>query len=95
MGTNFDKEYKDFKIPNAILANAANNKANLESLGIDPMGRDDTVFGSRYIYCDAHGGAHSLGWCESPAFKKRPLNAENISDAEDEVDALFGHFYPV
>lgn len=89
---NFDEDFKGY-LPSGggDLMNIHQNRENLKALGIDPDS-EDTVFGSKFVYCGAHMRAHATGWCTVRLVLKRPLNAESSKDANAEVLALG---YPV
>ena len=85
---NFDEDFKDFTPDGSSLAAIFANRQNLEKLGVDPDNKDDTVFGTKFIYCGAHCRSHSTGWCTVRLALKRPLSAETSEDAKAEVAAL-------
>lgn len=85
---NFDEDFKDFTPDGSSLAAIFANRQNLEKLGVDPDNEDDTVFGSKFIYCGAHRRSHSTGWCTVRLALKRPLTADTPDEAMAEVAAL-------
>lgn len=89
---NFDEDFKHFQTDTADLLVLFQNKQNLKKLGIDVDG-DDTVFGAKFVYCNAHRVAHSTGWCTVRIANKRPLNAETNTEAHAEVLALGYEIY--
>lgn len=89
---NFDEAFKGY-LPSGggNLMNIHQNRENLKALGINPDD-EDTVFGSKFVYCGAHHKAHTTGWCTVRLALKRPLNASSSVEANTEVLALG---YPV
>lgn len=84
----FDEAFKDFQKDTALLSAAYHNRVNLVNLGIDAETEDDTVFGAKQLYCGAHRRVHSSGWCTVRLLQKRPLKAEDRTDAIVEATAL-------
>jgi len=70
------------------------NTALLVSEGLDPFSADDSEFGSDFVYCDGHVGAHTSGWCSVPLRSKIPLStnlgdhSHSQEDANDEARNL-------
>jgi hypothetical protein len=85
---NFDEDFKNFIPDGSDLAAIHSNRENLKRLGIDTDKDDDTVFGSKYVYCDGHRKTHSTGWCTVRLALKRPLTAETKEEALAEVAKL-------
>lgn len=86
---NFDEDFKNFiSDGGSDLAAIHANRENLKTLGLNPDNNDDTVFGSRYVYCGAHRKAHSTGWCTVRLAHKRPLNSATRTEAMAEAEAL-------
>lgn len=84
----FDEDFKDFRPDTSLLSAAYHNRVNLIRLGIDPDTDDDTVFGSKNIYCGAHVRVHGTGWCTVRLCQKRPLKSEDRNEAIAEAKAL-------
>jgi hypothetical protein len=85
--SNFNEDFKNFNPNTSFIHAQVANKANLERLEIDPMS-DDTIFGSKFVFCGAHRRAHKVGWCGVRISQKRPLDAENKTEAQVEIEAL-------
>lgn len=85
---NFDEDFKNFTPDGSDLSAIHANRENLKVLGFNTDNDDDTVFGSKFVYCAAHRTAHSTGWCTVRLAQKRPLHAETKADALTEVLAL-------
>ena len=85
---NYDEDFKNFIPDGSDLAAIHSNRENLKRLGIDTEKDDDTVFGTKFIYCSAHRTTHSTGWCTVRLALKRPLHAETSAEAIAQVSAL-------
>lgn len=71
-----------------MLADRAPHEMYVRSLGIDPQGADDSVFGVPYIYCSSHRRAHNTGWCTVRNVNKVPLTATEGTLATEECRKL-------
>lgn len=80
------------------LGDALTRRPYIEALGHDPLGRDDTVFGTSFVYCASHHSVHSTGWCTVGIDQKVPLASVRGTDADllraqDEARALGLHIF--
>lgn len=46
--------------------------------------KDDTVWGTKYVYCHSHGRVHLTGWCTVPVYDKVPLLGDTMEEAMEE-----------
>lgn len=45
---------------------------------------DDTIYGTKYVYCGQHLRVHEVGWCTVSALNKIPLFGETEKEAHAE-----------
>lgn len=47
---------------------------------------DDTVYGTKYVYCTQHCRVHDTGWCTVAVVDKIPLLSKTAVEAQEEWD---------